>query len=162
MVDNISGPHTHLLLQDLIAPYTKPSVMDVKIGSRTWHLGHSEDYITKCLNKDITTSTIPLGFRLTGVKDSLSSWEPSRTFLQTLSAEGVALVLCKFVSSSNSDDSRFDPDRDFAAEVFDVVLEQLVELKEWFEVQILYHLFSGVLFLCSVLVYEKEKGNNNE
>ncbi|XP_052726287.1 inositol polyphosphate multikinase beta-like [Vigna angularis] len=32
-----SGPHTHLLLQDLIAPYTKPSVMDVKIGSRTCH-----------------------------------------------------------------------------------------------------------------------------
>ncbi|XP_052730531.1 inositol polyphosphate multikinase beta-like [Vigna angularis] len=119
-------------------------------------------YIAKCLSKDITTSTIPLGFRLIGVKGSLSSWELSRTFLQTLSAEGVALVLCKFVSFSNSDDSRFDPDCDFAVEVFDAVLEQLVELKEWFEVQILYHLCSGVLFWCSVLVYEKEKGNNNE
>ncbi|XP_017407748.2 inositol polyphosphate multikinase beta-like [Vigna angularis] len=150
-----SGPHTHLLLQDLIAPYTKPSVMDVKIGSRTWHLGHSEDYIAKSLSKDRTTSTIPLAFRITGVKDSLSSWEPSRTFLQTLSAEGVALVLRKFVSSSNSDDSRSDPDCDFAAEVFGAVLERLVELKAWFEVQTLYHFYS-----CSVLVvYEKEKGN---
>ncbi|BAU01898.1 hypothetical protein VIGAN_11124600 [Vigna angularis var. angularis] len=90
---------------------------------------------------------------------SKSAPEPGTS---TLSAEGVALVLCKFVSSSNSDDSRFDPDCDFAAEVFDAVLERLVELKEWFEVKILYHLCSGVLFWCSVLVYEKEKGNNNE
>jgi len=150
-----SGPHTHLLLQDLISPYTKPSVMDVKIGSRTWHLGHSEDYIAKCLNKDRTTSTVPLGFRITGIKDSFSSWEPSRTFLQTLSAEGVAVVLRKFVSSSNSDNSQSDPDCDFAAEVLGAVFERLVELKAWFEVQTLYHFYS-----CSVLVvYEKEKGN---
>ncbi|ESW05851.1 hypothetical protein PHAVU_011G214900 [Phaseolus vulgaris] len=146
-----SGPHTHLILQDVVAPYTNPSVMDVKIGSRTWHLAHSEDYIAKCMKKDRDSSTVPLGFRLTGVKDSVSSWEPSRTFLQSLSAEGVSLILRKFVSSAADSDRS---DCDFAAEVLGAVLERLVELKAWFEVQTLYHFYS-----CSVLVvYEKEKG----
>ncbi|CAJ1978186.1 unnamed protein product [Sphenostylis stenocarpa] len=147
-----SGPHPHLILEDLVSPYAKPSVMDVKIGSRTWNADDSEEYIAKCMKKDRETSSLPLGFRISGVKDSISSWEPSRTFLQKLSAEGVALLLRKFVSSFNAEDS--DRDCDFAAEVFGSVLERLVELKAWFEVQTVYHFYS-----CSVLVvYEKEKG----
>ncbi|KAL9298426.1 hypothetical protein ACSQ67_024322 [Phaseolus vulgaris] len=125
-----SGPHTHLILQDVVAPYTNPSVMDVKIGSRTWHLAHSEDYIAKCMKKDRDSSTnLPP--------------EPLR--------RGVSLILRKFVSSAADSDRS---DCDFAAEVLGAVLERLVELKAWFEVQTLYHFYS-----CSVLVvYEKEKG----
>ncbi|RDX73348.1 Inositol polyphosphate multikinase beta, partial [Mucuna pruriens] len=147
-----SGPHPHLVLEDLLSGYAKPSVMDVKIGSRTWHLGESEDYINKCLEKDRHSSSIPLGFRISGVKDSVSHWEPTRKFLQCLSAEGVALVLKKFVSS-NADVDASDPDCAFAKEVFGNVLERLVELKEWFEDQTLYHFYS-----CSVLVVYDKKG----
>ncbi|TKY68203.1 Inositol polyphosphate multikinase beta [Spatholobus suberectus] len=148
-----SGPHPHLVLGDLLRGYAKPSVMDVKIGSRTWHLGDSEDYIEKCLVKDRASSSIPLGFRISGVKDSLSRWEPARKFLQNLPAEGVAAVLKRFVSSNAAAEDS-DPDCAFAAEVFGAVSERLAELKEWFEDQTVYHFYS-----CSVLVvYEKEEG----
>ncbi|KAL2346412.1 hypothetical protein Fmac_000412 [Flemingia macrophylla] len=145
-----SGLHPHLVLEDLLHGYAKPSVMDVKIGSRTWNLRDSEDYINKCLAKDRDSSTIPLGFRISGVKDSLSSWEPSRKSLQTLSAHGVVSILNKFVSSDASTDSL--PDCAFASQVFGPVLDRLLQLKAWFEVQTLYHFYS-----CSLLlVYEKE------
>ncbi|KAG4969139.1 hypothetical protein AAZX31_12G230500 [Glycine max] len=149
-----SGPHPHLVLEDLLCGYSKPSVMDVKIGSRTWHLGDSEDYICKCLKKDRESSSLPLGFRISGVKDSISSWEPTRKSLQCLSAHGVALVLNKFVSSNNINHDDHHPDCAFATEVYGAVLERLQKLKDWFEVQTVYHFYS-----CSVLVvYEKDLG----
>lgn len=144
-----SGPHPHLVLEDLLRGYAKPSVMDVKMGSRTWHLGDSEEYIAKCLAKDRESSTIPLGFRISGVKDALSSWEPPRKSLQSLSADGALFILRKFVSSNAS-----DPDCAFASEVYAAVLQRLLELKAWFEVQTLFHFYS-----CSLLLlYDKGDG----
>ncbi|XP_020232615.1 inositol polyphosphate multikinase beta [Cajanus cajan] len=93
-----SGPHPHLVLEDLLRGYAKPSVMDVKIDSRTWHLGDSDDYIAKCLAKDRESSTIPLAFRISG--DALSAWEPPRKSLQSLSAHDALFILRKFVSSN--------------------------------------------------------------
>ncbi|KAK7325047.1 hypothetical protein VNO77_29088 [Canavalia gladiata] len=143
------GPHPHLVLEDLLSDFTKPSVIDIKIGSRTWYPQASEDYINKCLAKDRETSTASLGFRISGLKDAVSGWEPTRKFLQNLSAEGATLVLRRFVSSN--DDVSEDPNCVFAKEVFGAVLERLLELKNWFEVQTAYHFYS-----CSVLVvYEK-------
>ena len=40
-----SGLHPHLVLQDVVSGCHDPSIMDVKIGSRTWYLQASEDYI---------------------------------------------------------------------------------------------------------------------
>ncbi|KAK7405451.1 hypothetical protein VNO78_06754 [Psophocarpus tetragonolobus] len=150
-----SGLHPHLVLEDLLRAFAQPSVIDVKIGARTWHLGDSADYIEKCLKKDRETSTIPLGFRISGAKDALSAWEPSRKSLQSLSADAVLLVLKKFVSSDAHSDA---PDCAFASEVYAVVLDRLLQLKAWFEVQTLYHFYS-----CSVLiVYEKNLNHRNE
>ncbi|XP_061358571.1 inositol polyphosphate multikinase beta [Gastrolobium bilobum] len=163
---NGSGLHPHLVLEDVVSNYTNPSVIDIKIGSRTWHPQASEDYINKCLKKDKETSSIPLGFRISGLKfvgsskqDSSSSlcWQPVRKSLQNLSAEEVKLVLRKFVSSNSN-----VTDCVFGAKVFGEILEQLLELKQWFEVQTIFHFYS-----CSVLmVYEKEeesvvKGKNS-
>ncbi|XP_027338925.1 inositol polyphosphate multikinase beta-like [Abrus precatorius] len=145
-----SGLHSHLVLQDLLSDYTLPSVIDIKIGSRTWYPQASQDYITKCLVKDRTSSSLPLGFRISGLKDSLTRWEPHRNSLFALSADAVTLLLKRF-ASSNADDSASDPDCVFANEVYGVVLERLLELKKWFEVQTLYHFYS-----CSLLlIYEK-------
>lgn len=148
-----SGLHPHLVLEDLASTYSNPSVIDIKIGSRTWHPNATEDYVRKCLQKDRETSTIHLGFRISGAKSSTNDsllWQPHRKFLQNLSAEDAALVLKKFVSSDGNADV---PDCVFAARVFKPVLEQLLELKKWFEVQTIFHFYS-----CSVLVvYEKEE-----
>ncbi|XP_057449619.1 inositol polyphosphate multikinase beta-like [Lotus japonicus] len=142
----------HLVLEDLLSAYSNPSVTDIKIGSRTWYPEASDDYINKCLQKDRESSSISLGFRISGLKSvgaSNSCWQPHKKFLQSLSAEDVKLVMRKFVSSDGNADN---PDCVFASEVFVPVLKQLLELKKWFEVQTIFHFYS-----CSVLVlYEKE------
>ncbi|KAK7317284.1 hypothetical protein RJT34_01375 [Clitoria ternatea] len=146
-----TGPHPHLVLEDLLHGYTNPSVIDIKVGSRTWYPQASLDYINKCLAKDRESSTVHLGFRISGLKDTLTRWEPTRKSLQNLSVEDATSVLKRFVSSNNDAVSVL-PDCVFAEEVFGVVLDRLLELKEWFEDQTVYHFSS-----CSLLVvYEKD------
>ncbi|KAK7283840.1 hypothetical protein RIF29_13588 [Crotalaria pallida] len=166
-----SGLHPHLVLEDVVSSYSNPCVMDVKIGSRTWYPQASEEYISKCLKKDRELSSITLGFRISGLKLVGSAkekekgtlpWQPHRQFLQSLSAEDVKLVLSKFVSCNMpSEDATACPDCAFADKVFGGsggILEQLLELKKWFEVQTIFHFYS-----CSVLmVYEKESLLNGE
>ncbi|KAI4305653.1 hypothetical protein L6164_029008 [Bauhinia variegata] len=153
-----SGLHPHIVLEDLVSSYENPSITDVKIGSRTWYPEASEDYIRKCLQKDRKTSTISLGFRISGMKIFGSKdsgfWKPERKFLQNLSSEDAKLVLKKFVSSNVPADNGEQPDCSFVSDVFggsSGILAQLLELKQWFEVQTIFHFYS-----CSVLmVYEK-------
>lgn len=67
-----------------------------------------------------------------------------------LSAEDVILMMKKFVSSDGNAD---EPDCVFASRVYLPVLEELLVLKKWFEVQTIFHFYS-----CSVLVvYEKDE-----
>lgn len=61
-----SGLHPHLVLEDILAGYDNPCVMDVKIGSRTWYPEAAEEYVRKCLLKDRESSSIHLGFRISG------------------------------------------------------------------------------------------------
>ncbi|KAF1897146.1 hypothetical protein Lal_00034849 [Lupinus albus] len=162
-----SGLHPHLVLEDVVSCYSNPSVIDVKIGSRTWYPESSDAYISKCLKKDRESSSIALGFRISGLKfvsssfkedDSLSdcslSWQPDKEFLQNLSSEDVNLVLSKFVSCNipSNDSASPRPDRAFVNKVFggsNGILEQLLELKQWFEVQTIYHFYSSsVLMVC--------------
>lgn len=155
-----SGIRSHIVLEDVVSNLIGPSIMDIKIGSRTWYPQASEEYIQRCLQKDRVSSSLSLGFRISGLqvyggKDS-ESWKPGKKFVQKLTSEGVTLVLKKFVSSNASTDSNLDPDASFASSVYGGsggILAQLLELKAWFEDQTIYHFNS-----CSVLmVYEKEK-----
>ncbi|CAL5196134.1 unnamed protein product [Lathyrus oleraceus] len=148
-----SGLHPHLVMEDIAGNFTNPAVVDFKIGSRTWHPQSSEDYIRKCLKKDRESSSIKLGFRISGLRSvspSNQCWQPQRKFLMDLSAEDVILMMKKFVSSDGNAD---EPDCVFASRVYVPVLEELLVLKKWFEVQTIFHFYS-----CSVLVvYEKDE-----
>lgn len=157
-----SGLHPHLVLQDLVSSYKNPSIMDIKIGSRTWYPQASEEYIQRCFKKDRETSSLALGFRLSGLQVHVSKeagyWKPDRKCFQNSSAEIVKNVLKKFVSSNISADSDagdLDFDCAFAPSVYggsNGILAQLLELKSWFEDQKFYHFYS-----CSVLmVWDKE------
>lgn len=154
-----SGLLPHLVLHDLTSGRANPSIMDIKIGSRTWPPEESEKYIEKCLKKDRETSTLLLGFRLSGLqfystKES-GYWRPERKAIQGLSAEEVKLVLRNFVSSNVPKDLDTKPDCAFASIVFGGstgILAQLLDLKAWFEDQTIYHFYS-----CSVhMMFEKE------
>ncbi|KAL8457042.1 hypothetical protein ACS0TY_035033 [Phlomoides rotata] len=158
-----SGMQPHLILQDLTFQRANPSVMDIKIGSRTWAPQSPEDYIHKCLKKDRATSSISLGFRLSGMQvfESVETgfWKPeNRQMIQCLSADEVRLYLKNFVSSKVSDSK---PDCAFASIVYGGstgILSQLLELKAWFEDQTMYHFYS-----CSILMmFEKELALNGK
>ena len=162
-----SGLQPHLVLEDIVSSRLNPSIMDVKIGSRTWYPQASEDYILKCLKKDRASTSLPLGFRISGLRFCGSKesgvWKPDRKSLKNYTAEDVRLVLRKFVSSNSSEDSSTEPDCCFASTVYGGstgILAQLLELKAWFEDQTIFHFYS-----CSVLmVYENEsieKGMNS-
>ncbi|KAK6940512.1 Inositol polyphosphate kinase [Dillenia turbinata] len=154
-----SGLHPHLVLEDLVSSCLSPCIMDVKIGSRTWYPEASEAYIERCFKKDRETSSLELGFRLSGIQiyesKELGYWKRGRKVVQKLSADEVRQVLRKFVSSNSSGKSDLSPDCAFASMVYggsSGILAQLLELKAWFEDQTIFHLNS-----CSVLlVYEKE------
>ncbi|CAH9088973.1 unnamed protein product [Cuscuta epithymum] len=157
-----SGLLPHLVLEDLTLGLSSPSIMDIKIGSRTWPPQESEDYIQKCLKKDRETSSLTLGFRLSGLQvygsKETEYWKPERKYVQKYSAEEVRLALKKFVSSNISDGMDWKPDCSFASMVYGGsggILSQLLELKAWFEDQTIFHFYS-----CSVLLMYEEKGKS--
>ncbi|XWS51531.1 hypothetical protein CRYUN_Cryun12cG0184000 [Craigia yunnanensis] len=149
-----SGLALHLVLQNLVSNRLNPSIMDVKIGSRTWYPEASDNYIQKCLEKDRKSTTVSLGFRISGLQIYQSKesgfWKPGKKEVQSFTADNVRLVLRKFVSS-NSSIGNENPDCSFAPSVYGGsagLLEQLLELKAWFEDQTIYHFHScSLLFL---------------
>lgn len=154
-----SGLQPHMVLEDFVASCHNPTLMDIKMGSRTWPLDESEKYIAKCMKKDRESTSLPLGFRISGLQvygnKETGFWKPDKKLVQRFSAEDVRLVLRKFVSSNVSADLSAEPDCSFASQVYggsSGILAQLLELKSWFEDQTIMHFYS-----CSVLiVYDKE------
>eukprot|EP00262_Sarcandra_glabra_P001946 TRINITY_DN12131_c0_g1_i1.p1 TRINITY_DN12131_c0_g1~~TRINITY_DN12131_c0_g1_i1.p1 ORF type:complete len:297 (+),score=46.77 TRINITY_DN12131_c0_g1_i1:188-1078(+) len=152
-----SGLHPHLVMQDLVSNLLHPSVIDIKIGSRTWYPQASEDYIKKCVKKDRESTNLPLGFRISGLQiyesKELGFWKPDKEKIKSFTAEDVRLVLQKFVSSNPC--SASNPDCSFASIVYggsNGILAQLLELKAWFEDQTIFHFYSSSV----LMVYEKK------
>ncbi|KAG1331640.1 inositol polyphosphate multikinase IPK2 [Cocos nucifera] len=154
-----SGPHPHLVLDDLAAGLRCPSVLDLKIGARTWCPSAPVDYFHKCLKKDSDSTSVALGFRVSGVRihhgGDAGFWQPDRDVIRRFTAKDVRRTLRLFVSSNPASDSD-PPDCVFASTVYggsNGVLAQLLELKAWFEDQTVFHFYSA-----SVLVmYETEE-----
>jgi inositol-polyphosphate multikinase len=142
-------PHPHLVLDDLLAGLDAPSVIDIKIGACTWPPSSPEPYITKCLAKDRGSTSILLGFRVSGVRvvDAGGAvWRPERPEIKALDTAGVRRMLRRYVSSVADEGM----DCALAATVYGGeggVLSQLRELKAWFEVQTLFHFYSASILL---------------
>ncbi|KAI3853727.1 hypothetical protein MKW98_025244 [Papaver atlanticum] len=147
-----SGMHPHLVLQDIVSNRQNPSVMDIKMGSRTCYPQASEDYITRCFQKDRESTSVPLGFKICGLQtydsEKLGYWKPQKDVVKKFTSEDVKMTLKRFVSSNSSSDA--EPDCLRATKVYggsDGILAQLLELKAWFEDQTIYHFNS-----CSILM----------
>lgn len=153
-----SGLHPHMVLEDVVSSHLNPSIVDIKIGSRTWYPGASDDYIKKCLSKDRETTSLSLGFRISGLQiygaQESEFLKPEKKAVSSFSMEDVRGVLKKFVSSNPACIADSDLDCHFASDIYggsSGILAQLLELKEWFEDQTTFHFNS-----CSVLMmYDK-------
>ncbi|KAI3785949.1 hypothetical protein L1987_45075 [Smallanthus sonchifolius] len=100
MKASTGSDHPHMVLQDLTSGHVNPSVMDIKIGSRTWGLKASEAYFAKCLKKDRESTSIPLGFRISGlqvyVDDESGFYKPDRNYIRKTGPNDVRLLLRSF------------------------------------------------------------------
>ncbi|KAI3773529.1 hypothetical protein L1987_48059 [Smallanthus sonchifolius] len=151
--------HPHIVLEDLTSNHENPTIMDVKIGSRTWGPEASDEYIAKCFKRDRETTSVQLGFRISGlqiyINEEVGFYKPARDFVLKSSLDDVRLLFKKFVSSGPFDETGLGPDRGWASVVYgglNGILAQLLELKAWFEDQTLYHFCA-----CSLLLmFEKE------
>ncbi|KAK1436760.1 hypothetical protein QVD17_02542 [Tagetes erecta] len=150
--------HMHLVLQDLTLNRENPTIMDIKIGSRTWGPDASDEYIAKCLKRDRETSSARLGFRISGlqvyINEEVGFYKPHRDLVLKSCVDDVRLLFTKFVSSAPFEGSDQGPDGGLASKVYagaNGILAQLLELKAWFEDQTIYHFCA-----CSLLImFEK-------
>jgi inositol-polyphosphate multikinase len=142
-------PHPHLVLDDLLAGFEAPCVADIKIGAITWPPSSPEPYIAKCLAKDRGTTSVLLGFRVSGVRvvgPEGAVWRTERPEVKAMDTAGVRRVLRRYVSSFADEGM----DCALAAAVYGGkggVLSQLRELKAWFEEQTLFHFYSASILL---------------
>lgn len=157
------GMHDHAVFEDLTYKFQHPSIIDIKMGSQTWSPAASDEYIKKCISKDRETSSLLVGFRISGMQVYESSekltWKADKDWCKRLNNEGVRLALKRFVSSNPS--SETDPDGLLAPYIYGApgcILSQLLELKAWFEEQTLYHFYSASL----LLIYEGDSTSSNE
>lgn len=154
-----SGLHPHLVLQDVAFGRVHPSIMDVKIGSRTWYPQASDKYIDKCLTKDRITTSSQLGFRISGLqifgnKES-GFWKPDKSLVLSYTPKDIKLVLRKFVSSNTNPELKSSLDCWYASVVYggsSGILAQLLDLKAWFEDQTIFHFSSSSI----LMMYDKE------
>ncbi|GLT39902.1 hypothetical protein SLA2020_140680 [Shorea laevis] len=65
---SIQCSHPIQAFQDVVSGCCNPSIMDIKIGSRTWYPEASNEYIEKCLKKDRKSTSVSLGFRISGLQ----------------------------------------------------------------------------------------------
>lgn len=147
------GPYKHLVMDDLTLNYVEPSIIDVKIGKRTWYPGASEEYIKKRRSKDASTTSGALGFRIAGMQvyeaASKSVWRAERNWCRERSVDNIGAALERFTSlHPSAGDGGADPA--LTAEVYGGeagVLQQLQLLRQWFDYQTGYHFCSSSILI---------------
>ncbi|CAI7738539.1 unnamed protein product [Closterium sp. NIES-53] len=96
-------------MEDLTRNYTKPCIMDIKMGRKTWYEGAPQKYIDKCLVKDATTTSGTLGYRVAGMQVHDSStgamWRADRKWCQNLTNQQMPAVFRLFFSLTPTADA---------------------------------------------------------
>lgn len=55
-------------LEDVTRFYKHPSIVDIKVGLRTWYAGAEQGYIERCKLKDAATTQAALGYKVCGMQ----------------------------------------------------------------------------------------------
>lgn len=141
--------HSHLLLQNLIASFRQPNIIDIKMGTRTYEP-------TAPISKQISQAAkypqqLVLGFRIVGMgvhmpDGTYQYWDKS--FGVTLKKEeDLVAALMSFFQCTNA-----AMNKPYIRFILACVIQQLNRIKHWFEVENT----SLVFYASSILIaYEK-------
>jgi len=147
-VVSVGSGNLLLELEDVTYMYDRPSIMDVKIGMRTWYDDADPAYIQKCKEKDAQTTQSLLGFRICGMQvyhnNSQRYWRASKEWCKTLNEVSVDSALGTFVHN----ESGLRPVDVYGGK--GGVIHQLELLEEWMMHQTEFVFFSSSL----LIVYE--------
>lgn len=131
-----------LVLQDAVFGYSKPSIMDIKIGFRTWHPGADEDYKLKAKQKDSSTTQGTIGFRICGMqvynKLEKQFHRMTKSTCQKMSETQVFESLKKF----GDNQSGLNPQH-----VYNTAIVQLRDLQDWSLNQSMFNFYSTSVLL---------------
>ncbi|GMH36539.1 hypothetical protein BSKO_04407 [Bryopsis sp. KO-2023] len=140
-----TGGRTLLMLKDVGASYSKPCVIDIKIGYRTWYASADERYIARARAKDQATTQASLGFKICGwqvYKHSKGKiCRASKSYCKTMSEAQVDGAFLDFA----------DNERGIRSEsvlgMTSGALPQLLDLRKWFQHQTLFHFYSSSILI---------------
>lgn len=83
-----------IVLEDVAVPYSKPCVIDIKIGFQTWYSSADENYVRRARAKDAATTQAALGFKICGWQvykhNSGRFWRASKSWCKTMSQAQVS------------------------------------------------------------------------
>ena len=136
----------YLLLEDFTRIYQNPSIVDVKVGFRTWSPEAGEAAILKCRQKDRATTSGALGFKICGMQvfEGVCGcyFKASKNWCKSnLTPPLVAGLLGRFPQNGTGL---------CAADVYGGprgALAQLRALEAWFESQTDFHFFSASVLI---------------
>lgn len=98
-----SGDSMLLELEDVAQLYKRPSIIDIKIGFKTWYPGGGERYIEKCKVKDASTTQSKLGFKVCGMQVfrhlQRGFWRASKRWCKGMSEDAVTKALLRFANN---------------------------------------------------------------
>ena len=136
----------YVLLEDFTRKYQKPSIVDIKVGFRTWSSEAGEAAILKCRRKDRETTSAALGFKVCGMQvfeDACECYyKATKNWCKSnMTPPVVASLLGRFPQNGTGL---------CAVDVYGGprgALAQLRELEEWFESQTEFHFFSASVLI---------------
>eukprot|EP01026_Neomeris_dumetosa_P083656 TRINITY_DN97429_c0_g1_i3.p1 TRINITY_DN97429_c0_g1~~TRINITY_DN97429_c0_g1_i3.p1 ORF type:complete len:334 (+),score=31.30 TRINITY_DN97429_c0_g1_i3:61-1002(+) len=144
------GESRLITLEDLCSGYLHPSVIDIKIGFRTWYSMADERYIERARAKDQATTQSELGFKICGLQIynclEKNYHREAKDRCKTMPVDTVKRTLAKFANNN----AGLRPQDIYGGP--QGVVSQLRELQRWFNNQTYYHLYSSSV----LILYEGE------
>lgn len=139
------GGRKMLVLEDVGAVYSKPCVIDIKIGHKTWYNTADEGYIARARAKDRATTQAMLGFKVCGwqvYKHSNGTiCRGSKSICKTLTENDVEKAFLDFADNETG----LGPQSVFGGTFG--ALTQMLELKAWFEHQRHFRFYSSSILI---------------
>lgn len=143
-MDNV----TLLELEDVAKRYRHPSIIDIKLGFRTWYPTADQRYIDKCKAKDASTTQAALGFKICGMQVYRACqrgyWRASKRWCKQLPQDAVNKALIRFANN----EAGLRPIDIFGGRSGSIA--QLQQLEQWFQTQREFFFYSSSV----LIIYE--------